>query len=573
MDLQILRHSSAHVMACAVQRLYGNTQFAIGPATQDGFYYDFDSTHTFTTADFATIEAEMAKIVAEDLPFIRQELSKAQALTLFAGQKYKIELINDLPESEVISIYKLGNFTDLCKGPHLERSGQIKPDSFKILSVAGAYWRGNEKNAMLQRLYATVFNSKTELDEYIALQAELERRDHRKLGRELDLFSFHEESGPGLAYWHPKGARIRIAIEDFWRAEHYKNGYEMLFTPHIGRSWLWETSGHLGFYKDGMYSQMDIDGDDYYIKPMNCPFHIMVYNEGKKSYRDLPCRWAELGTVYRYERSGTLQGLLRVRGFTQDDAHIICTPEQAAGEVAEVLRFSLYMLRSFKFTAIKAYLSTRPAEAIGVEEQWNFAEGVLEKVLQEAGLPYEVDAGGGAFYGPKIDLKVNDSMGREWQLTTIQFDWNETERFKMTYVDSDGKEKRPYMLHRALFGSIERFFGVLVEHFGGAFPAWLSPVQARVVPVAAAFGNYAKEIELKLRQAGLRADVDLSNERLNAKIKEANAQRIPFTLVVGGRDEQAGTVTIKVRGQEEQLKDKPLAEALGYMLGVVASKE
>jgi threonyl-tRNA synthetase len=574
-NLETLRHSTAHVMAYAVQRLYGESvMFAIGPAVSEGFYYDFDTEHTFTTTDFTAIEAEMRKIIAENIPFERRVVSKEEARRIFAGQKYKLIILDELEGNAEISIYTLGGFTDLCRGPHIERSGQIDGEALKILSVAGAYWRGSEKNAMLQRLYATVFFSRQELEEYLTLKEEMEKRDHRRLGRELDLFSFHEEAGPGLAYWHPMGGRVRVAVENFWREEHTKNGYEIIFTPHIGRSWLWETSGHLSFYKEGMYSPMDIDGEDYYVKPMNCPFHIMIYNEGKKSYRDLPMRFAELGTVYRYERSGTLHGLMRVRGFTQDDAHVFCTPEQAVDEVTEVLRFALYMLKTFQFTEVKAYLSTRPAKAFGVSEQqlWDFAEGVLKEVLENERLPYEIDEGGGAFYGPKIDLKVKDSMGRQWQLSTIQFDWNLTERFNVVYIDSDGKEKRPYMLHRALFGSIERFFGVLIEHFGGAFPAWLAPVQAVVVPVAPAFFDYAAETAAKLKAAGIRCEADLSSERMNAKIKQATTRRVPFILVVGGRDAEAGTVSIKIRGTEEQLKDRPADEAVRYIRDIIDRK-
>lgn len=563
-NLSILRHSAAHVMAYALTRLYPEIQLAIGPATEDGFYYDFELACKLTEDDFAAIETQMAAIIREDIPFTRTEITKEEGLALFAGQKYKLAILKELPESEPITVYALGDFKDLCRGPHIERSGQLNAAACKLLSLAGAYWRGDEKNAQLQRLYATAFAAQQELETHLELLAELEKRDHRRIGREQELFSFHEEAGPGLTYWHPMGGRVRVALENFWREQHYKNGYEMIFTPHIGKSWLWETSGHLDFYKESMYSPMQIDEIDYYAKPMNCPFHIMIYNTGKKSYRQLPCRWAELGTVYRYERSGTLHGLMRVRGFTQDDAHIFCTPAQLADEIAEVLRFSLFMLRTFNFTDIKPFLSTRPEKSVGEESRWQEAEQALRSALENAGLVYGIDEGGGAFYGPKIDLKVKDSMGREWQLSTIQVDFNLPERFNMVFVDQDGKEKRPYMVHRALLGSIERFFGVLVEHFGGAFPPWLSPIQAIVVPVSPKFSDYAAKAARRLQEAGLRAQADLSDERMQAKIRKANELRAPYTLIVGGRDEEAGTASIKVRGGGD-MPDLPLSQAAAYI--------
>ncbi|MBP7096195.1 MAG: threonine--tRNA ligase [Spirochaetia bacterium] len=551
-NVETIRHSASHVMAEAVLRLRPGSKVAIGPAIDDGFYYDFQLSEPIREEDFPAIEKEMRKIIASGAKFERREVSKDEAKKLFADEPFKLELIEGLEEG-TISLYEQDGFVDLCRGPHVESTREIRPDSFKLRSVAGAYWRGDEKRPMLTRLYAYCFASKAELEAHLKLLEEAEKRDNRRLGKELDLFSTHEEAGAGLVYWHPKGGRFRVALENWWRDEHYANGYEILFTPHIGKSWLWETSGHLGFYKEGMYSSMKIDEDDYYIKPMNCPFHIMIYNSNAHSYRDLPLRWAELGTVYRYERSGTLHGLMRVRGFTQDDAHIICTPAQIGDEIAEVLRFSLHMHRTLGFKDIKAYLATRPAGdgAVGAPEMWDAALESLRKAVEKEGLAYEMDEGGGAFYGPKIDIKVKDAIGREWQLTTIQFDFNEPERFDMTYVDSDGQKKRPYMVHRALLGSIERFFGVYLEHTAGAFPLWLSPEHAVVVPVAPTFDEYAKAVEGRLRAAGLRAKADLSDSRMNAKIRDAQNQKVPYVLVVGGREAEEGTVAVRVRGGEQ----------------------
>ncbi|MDP3177154.1 MAG: threonine--tRNA ligase, partial [Spirochaetaceae bacterium] len=434
-----------------------------------------------------------------------------------------------------------------------------------------AYWRGDEKRPMLTRIYAYAFASKAELEAHLKMLEEAEKRDCRKLGKEMDLFSTHEEAGPGLIYWHPKGGRFRVELENWWREEHYKNGYEILFTPHIGKSWLWETSGHLGFYKAGMYSPMKIDEDDYYIKPMNCPFHIMIYKNSGHSYRELPLRWAELGTVYRYERSGTLHGLMRVRGFTQDDAHIICTPDQIESEIAEVLRFSLYMHKKLGFKEIKAYLATKPAESVGESERWDTALESLRKAVDKEGLAYEMDEGGGAFYGPKIDLRVKDAIGREWQLTTIQFDFNEPERFDMTYVDADGQRKRPYMVHRALLGSIERFFGVYLEHTAGAFPVWLAPEQAVVIPVAGAFDEYAKKVVAELKAVGIRARADLSDARMNAKIREAQGQKIPYMLVVGQKESDEAAVSVRyLDGRQENGVE--LAEFRARVLEKIAAR-
>lgn len=561
----VLRHSTAHVMAYALTKLFPGVQLAIGPAISDGFYYDIQSEHKFNNDDFIAIEAEMRSIIAQNLPFVRQEVSRDEAKTLFTGQIFKQEILADIDEAQILSTYTLGSFVDLCRGPHVGSTAEINPLAIKLMSVAGAYWRGDEKRPQLQRLYGTAFATEQELTDHIALRELMEKRDHRRIGKDQDLFSFHEEAGMGLAYWHPMGARIRVAIEDYWRKVHYEQGYELIFTPHMGKSWLWETSGHLDFYAEGMYAPMDVDGQDYYVKPMNCPFHVMIYNNDKKSYRQLPCRWAELGTVYRYERAGALHGMMRVRGFTQDDAHIICTPAQLDEEITRVLEFSLQMLRTFGFTEIKPFLSTRPAEkSVGEESRWDAATEALKRALELAGLEYGIDAGGGAFYGPKIDLKVKDSMNREWQLSTIQVDFNLPERFNMVFIDSDGTQQRPYMVHRALLGSIERFFGVLVEHYGGAFPLWLAPVQAKVVAVSPKFYDYAQQVAQTLRVAGLRAEADLSDERMNAKIKKANELRIPYTLIVGGRDAEAGTASVKVRGGEDR-PDMEMQELVHFL--------
>ena len=547
-----IRHSAAHVMAEAVCEIFPEAKLAIGPAIEDGFYYDFDLPRTLTDDDISRIEGRMKEIVREEHAFERRAITREEARTIFAGQPYKLELLGELSDDEEVSLYRQGSFTDLCRGPHVESTKEIYPDAIKLLSVAGAYWRGKETNPMLQRIYGTAWRNPKELRSHLNDLSEREKRDHRKLGRELDLFSLHEEAGPGLVYWHPMGGRIRQEIEDFWRYEHRRNGYEILFTPHVGKSWLWQTSGHLDFYSEGMYAPMEIDENNYYLKPMNCPFHIMIYNNALHSYRDLPLRWAELGTVYRYERSGVLHGLLRVRGFTQDDAHIICTPEQIDAEIREVLRFSLSMLRTFGFEDIRAYLATRPEKSVGDDASWDRAEAALVKAIEAEGLSYEVDEGGGVFYGPKIDLKITDALKREWQLSTIQFDFNLPERFDMTFVDSDGKEKRPFVVHRALLGSLERFFGVLVEHYGGAFPVWLSPVQAAIVPVASAFNEYGSEVFTRLREAGIRVELDDSDQRMNAKIRNAQKRKIPYMLIVGEREVETRSVSLRKRVGEQE---------------------
>ena len=571
--LETVRHSLSHVMAEAVTILFPGTKFGIGPAIDNGFYYDMELPRSITDEDLPAIESAMRKIINEGREFTRKEVSREEAKKLFADQPMKLELIDELPEGEIISVYEQGSFRDLCRGPHVATTKELNAQAFKLVKIAGAYWRGDEKRPMLTRVYGYGFQKPNDLKDYLNLLAEAEKRDNRKLGKELDLFSTQEDAGPGLIYWHPKGGRFRVALENWWRDEHYKNGYEILFTPHIGKSWLWETSGHLSFYKEGMYSSMEIDEDDYYIKPMNCPFHIMVYNNGAHSYRDLPLRWAELGTVYRYERSGTLHGLMRVRGFTQDDAHIICTPEQIEDEISEVLRFSLSMHKTLGFQDISVYLATRPAGdgAVGEPEKWETALTSLKSAVEKQGLTYEIDEGGGAFYGPKIDIKVKDALGREWQLSTIQFDFNLPERFDMTYVDSDGVKKRPYMVHRALLGSIERFFGVYLEHTSGAFPVWLSPEQAVVIPVAHTFDDYAKDVVARLRAAGIRATADLRDDRMNAKIRDGQTQKIPYMLVVGQKEADAGQVAPRTRNNE-QMPALPVDEFISRVRGIIDSK-
>ena len=550
-DLATIRHSAAHVMAAAVKQIYPDAKFDIGPATENGFYYDFDMEHRLVTEDLKAIEKAMKKLIGRKLPFERFEVDRAEAQKLLEGQPFKLERLADIPEGEAISFYRTGDFLDLCRGPHVDNSGEI--GAVKLTAIAGSYFRGDESNPMLQRIYGIAFPTEEELQSYIRQQEEAAKRDHRKLGVELDLFGFSDNVGPGLVLWRPKGALIRHLVESFWKEEHYKNGYELLYTPHIGQSLLWETSGHLGFYRDGMYSPMEIDERDYYVKPMNCPFHIEVYRSRLRSYRELPLRWAELGTVYRYEKSGALHGLMRVRGFTQDDSHIICTPESIEDEIAEVLRFSLEMNRTLfgTDTVIKPYLSTRPEKAVGEPERWETAIRSLRKAVDKCGLECEVDEGGGAFYGPKIDLKIKDAIGREWQTTTIQFDFNLPERFDMTYIGEDGRKHRPYMVHRALLGSLERFFGILVEHYAGAFPLWLAPEQARILPVSDAQIPVAKEVAKTLKAKGFRVAVDEQAAGLGAKIRAARNERVPYLMVIGEREAESGMVAVRNRREGE----------------------
>jgi threonyl-tRNA synthetase len=567
--LKIMRHSASHVMAEALLSLFPEAKFAIGPAIEDGFYYDFDLPRSLTPEDLPVIEQKMAEIIKANLPFKHREITKAEAKKLFAAQPYKLELIEEIPDDKV-GVYEQGNFIDLCRGPHVAATGEIK--AFKLMSIAGAYWRGDEHNAMLQRIYGIAFESKKELDEYLARLEEAKKRDHRKLGKDLDLFLIPEEIGGGLVIYTPKGGRIRTTIEDFWRQEHFANGYEILYTPHIGLSHLWEVSGHLDHYAENMYSPLTIDEQQFYLKPMNCPFHMLAYKSQLRSYRELPLRWAELGTVYRYERSGVLLGLMRVRGFTQDDAHIICTPEQMNDEITEVLRFSLYMLKSFGFEKFKVYLSTRPSGSIGSEELWHDAQEALRRVIKETNLPYEVDEGGGAFYGPKIDIKIEDAIGREWQATTIQFDFNEPERFDLTYVGADGREHRPYMIHRALLGSWERFFGLLIEHYAGAFPLWLAPVQVKIIPVADRHTDHARKLSAELKSNGIRVEVDDRSERMNQKIRQAQLEKIPYMVVIGDKEIENNTVAVRSRSGE-QLPVQPLSDFISLLKEEIDSKK
>lgn len=570
--LQIIRHSASHVMAQAVRHLYPGVKLAIGPAIDSGFYYDFDLPEPLKPEDLVKIEAEMAKIISADLPFERFELSKAEALEFFKkdGEKYKYELVENLVDG-TISFYKQGDFTDLCRGPHLPSTGRLK--AYQLMSIAGAYWRGDSSREMLQRIYGTAFAGKKELDDYLKFLEEAAKRDHRKLGKELDLFSINDQIGGGLVLWHPQGARVRHELESFWKNEHYKNGYELVYTPHVGRGMLWETSGHLGFYKENMYASMDVEGQPYYVKPMNCPFHIAIYQSRGRSYRELPFRWAELGTVYRFERSGVLHGLMRVRGFTQDDAHIFCRQDQMPEEIDRVLDFCLKMIRSFGFKDFKLYLATRPKEkSVGDEKLWQAATEALQAAIVKTGLPAEVDEGGGAFYGPKIDLKIKDALGREWQCSTIQFDFNEPERFNLTYKGSDGADHQPYMIHRALFGSIERFFGVLIEHYEGAFPMWLAPVQAIVLPVLPEQHEYSCKVMEELRQAGIRAETDNRNEKIGYRIREAQLQKIPYMLVVGEREAQDGTVALRTRKDGDQ-GAQSLEKVMAEILELIKSKQ
>ncbi|MGQ9477669.1 MAG: threonine--tRNA ligase [Candidatus Bipolaricaulia bacterium] len=571
---EIYRHSLSHILAQAVKRLIPEAKLAIGPAIAEGFYYDFDLPESLSHEDLERIAKEMERIIREDHPFERIEVSKDEARKIFSerGEAYKLELLDGI-EDERVSLYKDGEFLDLCRGPHMLRTGQVR--HFKLLEVAGAYWRGDERNKMLQRVYGTAFYKKEELEAYLKQLEEAAKRDHRRLGRELDLYNTYDEGGTGLIYWHPRGARVRLIIEDFWREEHLRNGYELVYTPHIGRARLWEKSGHLDFYRENMYAPIEIEGQEYYLKPMNCPFHILIYKSQPRSYRDLPLRWAELGTVYRYERSGVLHGLLRVRGFTQDDAHIFCRPDQVEEEILRVLDFSLYMLSSFGFKDYELSLSVRdpatPEKYAGSPENWELAEGALARALEQRGFPYARMEGEAVFYGPKIDIKVKDAIGRSWQLSTIQFDFNLPERFDLTFMGEDSREHRPYMIHRALLGSLERFLGILIEHYAGAFPIWLAPVQAAVLPVIEKNSAYAERVVARLREVGLRAELFGGGKTLSYRIRQAQLQKIPYMLVVGDREEQEGQVALRLRTGED-LGPKPLEEFISFIQEKVAAR-
>ena len=544
-----IRHSAAHVMADVVTRMFPDARLGIGPPTDDGFYYDFLVDSPFTPEDLEEIEARMRKVISEDHSFLYREYSRGEINDLNSGEPLKMEIISEIPEGEPISTFTHGEFEDLCAGPHVPSTGNIP--AFKLLNVAGAYWRGDEHRPMLQRIYGTAFETEEALDEHLTRLEEARRRDHRVLGRDLDLYSIHDEIGPGLIIWHPKGARVRGLVEDLWKREHYRSGYDLVYTPHVGRSTLWETSGHLENFKENMFAAMDMEGQDYYLKPMNCPFHIMYYRSGLRSYRDLPMRIGELGSVYRFERGGTLHGMLRVRGMTQDDAHIFCRPDQIVDEINGVLDLTFHLLNIFDFTDYSVMLSTRPEKAVGSEEEWEVATNSLRSTLEDRGMAYEVEEGGGAFYGPKIDVHIRDAIGRLWQCTTVQFDFTLPRRFGLTYVGSDGAEHQPYMVHRALFGSMERFMGVLIEHFGGAFPTWLAPVQAVIIPIADRHHEYARDVRGRLVDAGLRAEVNARNERMGFKIREAQLQKVPYMLIVGDREIAAGAVGVRLRSGED----------------------
>ena len=564
----LYRHSMSHVLAQAVRKLYPGVKLAIGPAIESGFYYDFDVETPFTEEDLKKIEKEMKRVVKQNHKFERFDVTRDEALPMLEDEPYKLEIVEDLDKAEQLSFYRDGDFIDLCRGPHMLGTGQGK--HFKLLRVAGAYWRGDENRKMLQRIYGTAFASREALDGHLVMLEEAKKRDHRKVGRELDLYSIDEKVGPGLVLWHPKGARIRNEIENFWRAAHYDKGYELVSSPHVGKSTLWETSGHLEFYSEHMYAPMEIEGQSYYAKPMNCPFHSMIYKSRLRSYRELPFRWAELGTVYRYERTGVLYGLLRVRGFTQDDAHIFCRPDQMEEEIVRVIDFTVYILRSFGFEDFKFYVATRPEKFVGDVTGWDRATDALKLAVDGQRLPYEMDEGGGAFYGPKIDVKINDVLGREWQCSTIQFDFNLPERFDLNYVGQDGAHHRPYMVHRTLLGSMERFFGTLVEHYAGAFPVWLAPVQAVVLPISEAHSDYAGRACQQLKAAGVR--VELSEENtLNYRIRQAQVQKIPYMLVVGNREQEGNQVAIRLR-TGENLDAMSVDEAASLIQKAVDSK-
>ena len=541
-------HSTAHVMAAAVKRLYPEAKVTIGPPIENGFYYDFDYDPGFTPEDLERIEKEMKKIIEEDHPFERVELPKTEAEKLFKdmGEDYKLEILSEIKD-DTVSLYKTDGFIDLCRGPHIPSTKYIK--AFKLTSVAGAYWKGDASNKMLQRIYGISFPDEAQLKAYLDFLEEARKRDHRRLGKDLKLFLIEEDVGPGLVIWLPRGAIVRKVIEDYWKEKHEEAGYQLIYTPHVGKARLWEISGHLEFYKENMFPEMELENVSYFVKPMNCPFHIYVYKSELRSYRDLPFRLAELGTVYRYEKSGVLHGLMRVRGFTQDDAHIFCTPEQVEDEIKATVSFAIDMLKDFGFKDFNIYISTKPEKAIGSDDMWELATGSLIKAAEELGLDYEVEEGEGAFYGPKIDITINDAIGREWQCSTVQFDFNLPERFDLTYRDADGKDKRPYMIHRALLGSLERFFGVLIEHYAGNFPVWLSPVQARVMSITDAQKEYVLDVVERLKKAGIRAEADVRNEKIGYKIREAENMKIPYMVVVGAREMEAGKVSVRRKGK------------------------
>ena len=582
-----IRHTSAHIMAMAVQRLFPGTKVAIGPVTEIGFYYDFDCPVSITPDDLGKIEIEMQRIIKVNLPIIREEVERAEIRAEIAelNEPYKLEILERIPESEIITRYFIGTpetgnsensllvtdiqpandyWWDLCAGPHINFTGEIAPDTFKLLNVAGAYWQGDETKPQLQRIYGTAWQTEAELENYLQLREEAFRRDHRKLGQELNLFSIQEEAGGGLVFWHPNGAIIRYIIEDYWRKSHLESSYQLLYTPHIANLNLWKTSGHFDFYQESMFDSMNVENQAYQIKPMNCPFHVLTYKHQLHSYRELPLKWAELGTVYRYERSGALHGLMRVRGFTQDDAHIFCLPDQIADEILGVLNLTEQVLSDFGFKEYEVNLSTRPDKSVGTDDVWELATTALEQALNTKGWNYVVDAGGGAFYGPKIDIKIKDAIGRLWQCSTIQVDFNLPERFDMEYIAADGSRQRPIMIHRAIFGSLERFFGILIENYAGDFPLWLAPVQLRLLPVSDDFREYAKSVAAALKKIGFRVEVDGSGERLGKQIRTAQLEKIPVVAVVGKKEVESKTLSVRSR-QSGDLGVLTLSELVDHL--------
>lgn len=550
-ELETIRHSCAHLMAQAVQELFPGTQVTIGPVIEDGFFYDFSRKDAFVPEDLVKIEKRMKELAAADIPIVRSEISREEAKKKFSdmGEIFKVEIIESIDPNEPITIYSQGDWGDLCGGPHVESTKKIK--AFKLLHTSSAYWRGDERNPVLQRIYGTAWNTEKELRLYLKRLEEAKKRDHRKLGKELDLFSVSDDIGPGLILWHPKGARIRHLMEEFWKKEHFRHGYEMVISPHAAKIDLWKTSGHTEFYKENMFSNMDVEGREYVMKPMNCPFHIQIYKTKLRSYRDLPVRFGELGTVYRYERSGVLHGLLRVRGFTQDDAHLFCRPSQIEEEITKVLDLIVFVLQSFGFHEYKIYLSTRPEKYVGSDSGWESATKALETALKNKNLEFEVDPGEGVFYGPKIDIKIKDSLNRYWQVSTVQVDFNLPEKFDITYIEEDGQRRQPIMLHRALMGSLERFFGCLIEHYAGAFPLWLAPVQIILLPITDNHAEYADKIAEELEESGIRVEKDLRNEKIGFKIREAQLQKIPYMAVLGDKEVETSTLSVRRRRSKE----------------------
>src|SRR5580704_16596597 len=574
--VQVFRHSAAHLLAAAVLELFPDVKLGIGPPIENGFFYEFLRAEPFTSEDLEKIEAKMHELAAKDIPNERKMIPKLEALELYrkSNQGFKCELVEEKATEPIVSFYTTGKFLDFCRGPHIPSTGRIK--AFKLMNVAGAYWKGQERNPQMQRIYGVCFVDQKELDEYLNKLEEAKRRDHRKLGQELDLFSIQEEAGPGLIFWHPKGGIIRRQMEDWQRDELTKRGYDLVFTPHVMRLDLWKTSGHANFYRENMFTPIEIEKADYQVKPMNCPGHILIYKSRLRSYRELPVRLAELGTVYRYERSGVLHGLLRVRGFTQDDAHIFCMPDQIEKEVQDCIEFAWEALRVFGFHRYEVELSggdpSRPQDYTGTLEDWEKAEGALVNTLKRMNVPYKYIPGEAAFYGPKIDVKLVDAIGRPWQLTTVQFDFNLPRRFKLEYVGEDGARHQPLMVHRALFGSIERFFGVLIEHYAGAFPTWLAPVQVTVLPVSGKFIEYAEKVRKHLKDAGFRAHLDDRNEKLQAKIRDAQLEKIPYMLIIGGKEAEAGSVAVRHRSKGD-VGPRPLEQFVTDLRAEIDSRQ